>query len=449
MSTLVHASPSTLSADLPLSRARGWTVAVVATLAMTVSYIDRQALAALAPTVRAALAIDQTHYGWLTGAFSISYLLGAPLAGALLDRTGSRVGLTIAVVLWSIVAGLHALAPTFAVLFALRVGLGVTEAPSFPGAAQAVRRVLRGRDRATAYGLLFTGSSVGAMIAGPAAIALKIHGGFRLAFVGVACVGALWIPLWLLVTSGRAGRTLDPSRAHESDDVAHAPSDAAPSDAAEATRPASLRTSLELLGRTSVLRALLLVVGSAPAILFVLSWFPQYLVGVHGIHQDDLGRFVWSPPLFFDLGAVGLAALAARRPSPRGPSLHLLLAALAASALVLLPLASRLGPPGNGGAWIATCVAGVAMFGGGGVYSLLTADMLARVPAKRVSVAGGLTAAAQSLAHVVGAPLIGRSIDHSGGYAHACVVVGLLVLPAAAVWILWGRSPALEPRLER
>ena len=75
-----------------LSRTRAWTIALVATLAMTVSYIDRQTLAALAPTVKNALGIGHAQYGWLTSAFSISYLVGAPLAGWLLDRVGARRG---------------------------------------------------------------------------------------------------------------------------------------------------------------------------------------------------------------------------------------------------------------------------------------------------------------------------------------------------------------------
>jgi MFS family permease len=129
------------------SRLSGWLVAIVATLAMTVSYIDRQALSHLAPTVREALHIDHAQYGTLTGAFSLTYFVGAPLAGWLLDRIGARRGLTVSILVWSAVAALHALAPSFAVLFLLRVALGAAEAPSFPGAAQTIRRALPEIDR--------------------------------------------------------------------------------------------------------------------------------------------------------------------------------------------------------------------------------------------------------------------------------------------------------------
>src|SRR5262249_10336201 len=53
-----------------VTRSRAWGVAAVATLAMSVSYVDRQTLAVLAPTVRAALGISREDYGRLLAAFS-------------------------------------------------------------------------------------------------------------------------------------------------------------------------------------------------------------------------------------------------------------------------------------------------------------------------------------------------------------------------------------------
>src|SRR5262249_41416999 len=153
-------------------------------------------------TVREALHINHSAYGSLTGAFSLSYLVGAPLAGWLLDRIGARRGLTLSILVWSAVSALHALAPSVAVLFLLRVALGLAESPSFPGAAQTVRRALPRSHRAMGYGVVFTGSSLGAMIAAPLAIGLNNRLGWRLAFVGTSLCGLLWLPLWLFATGG-------------------------------------------------------------------------------------------------------------------------------------------------------------------------------------------------------------------------------------------------------
>src|SRR5580765_9000283 len=125
-------------------------VVAVSTLAMTVSYVDRQAMAALGPTVKRALSLGHEQWGYLTSAFSIAYLLCAPLAGMLVDRVGARRGLAMAVLVWSAVAGLHALVPTFAVLFGLRILLGVAESPTYPSAARCVGAVAPERSRSAA-----------------------------------------------------------------------------------------------------------------------------------------------------------------------------------------------------------------------------------------------------------------------------------------------------------
>jgi MFS transporter, ACS family, hexuronate transporter len=406
---------SVAAADSTPRRA-GWAVAIAATLGMSVSYIDRQALAAIAPAVRAALHIDHTQFGWLVSAFSMAYLVGAPAAGALVDRLGARRGFAAALVVWSFVAGAHALATSFAVLFALRVLLGAAESPSFPAAAQAIRRSLPGARRPAAYGLLFTGSSIGAMIAAPLAIHLEGRFGFRSAFVGTACAGAMWLPFWLFVTRG--GRL-----------PAEAPAPATPAAAPSAWR--------DVARSAPVLRALVAVIGAAPTIMFAQTWAAQYLVEHWKLPRTGISGYLLVPPLLFDLGAVGFGWLASRRETgaPRTHRDLLLTAAVLGSMLALSPFAPS---PG-----VAMALFGAAACGGGGVYVLVTADMLARVPPSRTSSAGGMTAAAQSIALVAANPLIGLSVDRTHDYVVATVALGLMVLPATLVFLLW---PSLRDR---
>src|SRR5262245_53696994 len=146
---------------------------------MAVSYVDRQTLAVLAPTVTRVLGISEPEYGFLISAFSIAYLVGAPLSGRLIDAVGARRGLLGAVLIWSLVAAVHALAPGFGVLFALRIALGLAEAPSFPGAAQTIHRALPPAEQARGFGVLFTGSSFGAMVAPPLATFIEARLGWR------------------------------------------------------------------------------------------------------------------------------------------------------------------------------------------------------------------------------------------------------------------------------
>jgi ACS family hexuronate transporter-like MFS transporter len=305
-------------------------------------------------------------------------------------------------------------------LFFVRVLLGAAESPSFPSAARTVRNVLSVRDRSAGLGLLFTGSSIGAMIAGPVSIWLKVHFGWRAAFGIAGALGTLWVPVFWLVTRDRSTRRAMEVRAE----------------------PGPSRDGWKLLLEPAVIRAVILVIGSAPAIMLVINWFPQMLQLTFHVLQDDQARYVWAPPAAFDAGAVGFGLLASRRDraSPVGIGEKRDLVALGAVLSATLALVARVSSPG----W-ATVVLCVAMAGGGSLYTLLTAEMLARVDSRRTAMAGGITAAAQSVAHIVAAPLIGKSVDHWHSYSRALVFLGLWTLPLAAVWIAWPsvrREPA-------
>lgn len=405
-----------------MERQRAWGLALVATLTMTVSYIDRQTLSVLAPTITSVFGISEGQYGLLAAAFSMAYLVGTPAAGWLVDRVGARRGLPLSLLLWTAVAASHALAPSFAVLFALRILLGLAEAPSFPGAAQVVQRALPPGDRARGMGVLFTGSSIGATIAPKLATSLQGAFGWQAAFVGSALVGLLWIPLWLALSSSPDARRALDAR----------PQPAAPEPAA----PGRAR----LLGDPAVLRAVLVVLASAPAISFSLIWSAKYLVKAHGLTQQQVGDYIWMPPLLFDLGAIFFGDQASRR--LRGlagpgaslaeipPARGLVAASMAlCAALALAPLPGSL----HG----ALLFISLSMAGGGGLYAIVTSDMMARVPPGAVSTAGGITAAAQSLTYIILNPLIGRFLDRGGSYDTVLMALGAWVLPGTLVWIFY------------
>lgn len=407
-------------------------MAIAATLGMSVSYIDRQTLAAIAPAVRAALAIDHTQFGWLVSAFSMAYLVGAPAAGVVVDRLGARRGFAVAVVVWSVVAGAHALVTSFAMLFALRILLGAAEAPSFPAAAQSIRRSLPRTRRSAAYGLLFTGSSLGAMIAAPLALSLEGAFGFRAAFLGTAAIGMLWIPFWLTIT--RAERIPSDDDADDRGAGPGLPPPRAIDRRPEAGAPAEARWRDVVLS-PPVLRALVAVVGSAPAIMFVLNWSSQYLVEQWHLPRLGTRGLLVLPPLLFDVGAVGFGWWASTR--ERGPDsgprkTHVDLFALAAAMAALLVFAPLAPSP-----LVAMLVFGASACGGGGIYVLVTADMLSRVPLAKTSSAGGMTAAAQSLAHIVASPLVGMAIDRTHGFGVVLVALGLVVIPTSLAFALW------------
>jgi ACS family hexuronate transporter-like MFS transporter len=403
---------------MSLPRGRGWLVAVPATLTMTVSYVDRQTLASVAPDVQRALGISDSAYGVLISAFSIAYLVGAPVAGWMVDRVGARRSLLGAVLAWSLCAAAHAMAPSFGVLFALRILLGLSESPSFPAAAQTTQRVLPPSARPRGFGVLFTGSSIGGMIAPPLAtyLADRFHD-YRAAFLGTALIGLSWVPLWLTVTSPpdvRAALDASPARGEA----------------------ASLGSTLR---HPAVLRAALVVLASAPILSLVFNWGTKLLVLDHHLTQLQAGHYLWLPPLFFDLGAVLFGHLAgvarARRVGDGGVPRALLAAAcavtLAGAAIPLSPTPALV---------VAAMCA--TMVGGGGLYALPMIDLAARLPRSAVATGGGILAAAQSIAHIVANPLVGRSVEQRESYAFIAFALVAWVVPGCVGWLAWEPPPA-------
>jgi MFS transporter, ACS family, hexuronate transporter len=407
-----------------LSPGRAWALALTATFTMSVSYVDRQTLAALAPTVTKELSIQETSYGLLLSAFSIAYLVGSPLAGRMIDAVGARRGMLGAVLVWSAVAALHALVPSFAVLFALRIALGLAESPSFPGAAQTVHRALPPHERARGLGILFTGSSFGAMVAPKLATYFNEQWGFRAAFLGSSLVGLVWVPLWLALAWTGPGR--------------------AALDRRDAPRAASTG-GRGLLANKGVWRAVALILACAPLLGLHFNWLSKFLERQFHTTQSQIGNLLILPPLLFDAGAVLFGSLATRalkrRPDDdRPPHLLILVSTIVAMTGAFLPVCPD--------PWAAMALAGISMAGGGGIYSLVTADMLRRVPPGAVSTAGGLLAAAQSLALIIANPVIGRSVEASGSYTPILVALSLLHLPGAAVWLLWKPPPVHRAEAE-
>lgn len=411
-------------------RSSGWPLAIAATLTMAVSYFDRQTLAVLAPTVTKELHIDDTGFGWLVSAFSLAYLIGSPLAGILIDRVGARRGLLGAVIAWSIVAAMHALVPSFGVLFALRILLGLTESPSFPGSAQTVTRALPPSQRARGFGILFTGSSIGAMLAPPLASYLATHFGWRSAFLGTAIAGLVWIPMWVLIAfrpSARAildGPASSTSVSTDSKSAADTPKE-----------PVKHAGFFETLAHPAVLRASIVVLGTAPLASFVLNWSAKYLARTAHIPQAEMGKFLWVTPVLFDIGSIAFGSLAssslARSGGRRPVWLFFGCGVLGAS----VALMSRMPGP-----WAAMIVAGLAVAGIAGLFAIFTADMLSKVGPTAAAKAGGITAAVQSLAYVIANPLIGRAVDRSGSYTGVTFALAALVIPSVLVWIFW-RQP--------
>jgi ACS family hexuronate transporter-like MFS transporter len=395
----------------PLSKSEAWALAGATVLAMSLSYIDRQTLAVLAPTITKALGISDVGYGWLGAAFSFAYLVGGPAAGVWIDRVGARRGLLIALVAWSVVAALQAAAPGLGVLVAIRLALGLAESPTFPGGVQIMQRGLAHSDRPRGMSLVFVGMSLGGMLAPPIAIGLGGWFGWRAAFLGTAALTAAWVPLWLAVTSSpRVRAILDDSSNTEA-------------------RPSFLETASD----PTVIRGLVGLLAIVPASAFVMSWEAKFYVRTFALTQRGIASYLIVSAFAYDAGAILFGDLAARRERRRGhdrspPRVLLgcavLLAATGLAGLVFAP------EPHAALVCFIACNAGR-----GAVVSLHNIDTLARVPRRAVSTASGVIASIQSLGAIVTNPVLGHVVE-GFGYRPALAVLAAWTMPCTIAWLL-------------
>jgi ACS family hexuronate transporter-like MFS transporter len=307
-------------------------------------------------------------------------------------------------------------------LFALRLALGLTEGPGFPGAAQTAQRILPASERERGFGVLFTGSSFGAMLVPPLATLVFRHAGWRAAFLLTSAAGLLWIPLWMAVTRSRDVR---------------AQLDLPAATATHLTHPAAPRPSfLELVSHPLLLRALCAISAAAPVFSFPQTWGAKYLVRTFGVTQGDVGHYLWLPPLIFDAGTVLFGDLASRQRRAEGapPRMLFAIGAALAGSLVLLPLVET--------PWQSIVVLGVSAAGAGTIYALVTSDLLARMPPGSTSLAVGIIASAQSLALVIVNPVIGRTVDRLHSYSEVAISLAAWVIPGSLVWLCW--RPAIR-----
>jgi len=174
-----------------------WKVCVFLLTATMLSYLDRQALSVVAPTVRAELQLDNAQLGLLLSAFFWSYALMHIFVGWFLDRFNIRYTYGIFVALWSFAQAASGLVTSFSGLFTTRLFLGAFETAGQTGAARIIARILPASDRAFANGIMMSGGSLGAVIAPVLMIWLARTTGWRVGFLILGAIGLIWSVLWM------------------------------------------------------------------------------------------------------------------------------------------------------------------------------------------------------------------------------------------------------------
>ena len=183
------------SSDRPIPSLRWW-IGGLLFASTVINYIDRQTLSLLAPYLKLEFHWTNSDYANLAIAFRVAYSIGQSVFGRVMDRIGTRRGLTITVIFYSIISMMTSLARGFFSFATFRFLLGAGESPNWPAATKAVSEWFPKKERALATAFFDSGSSIGAAVAPFIVLWIYFRWGWRPAFAVPGVLGLCWLIAW-------------------------------------------------------------------------------------------------------------------------------------------------------------------------------------------------------------------------------------------------------------
>ncbi len=208
VSTTATEPPLEASIPLPELTSVRWAVCGLLFLATTINYMDRSVLSLVEPLlhlpfmgwkpgISAAYQVDYNlAYGKIVICFQIAYGVGLLFAGRVIDRLGTKLGYTLAIVVWALSSMGHSLVFSIAGFCIARALLGLGEAGNFPAAIKGISEWFPSSERALATGLFNSGANASFFIAPLLVAAVTSRFGWRSAFLCTGSMGLVWVILW-------------------------------------------------------------------------------------------------------------------------------------------------------------------------------------------------------------------------------------------------------------
>ena len=162
-----------------------------------INYIDRGNLSIAAPLLKDELGIRPAQLGFLLSAFFWTYACLQPVYGWLVDRLNVYWLLAACYFVWSLATAATGLVHAFAVLFLLRLVVGVGEAVSYPAYSKIIALNYSEEHRGLANSVIAAGLSLGPGFGMLLGGTLMSRFGWRPFFMVLGLVSLLWLPAWI------------------------------------------------------------------------------------------------------------------------------------------------------------------------------------------------------------------------------------------------------------
>jgi MFS transporter, ACS family, glucarate transporter len=167
-------------------------------LLAVITYLDRVCISVAGPRIQEFLHIGPREWGWVVGAFAISYAAFEFPGGWMADRFGPRLVLTRIVLWWSVFTALTGAVSTLPLLILTRFAFGAGEAGAFPSATASIAAWFPAGERARMFGVLSMAMQLGGALSPLLVIPIQMRFGWRASFYVFALVGVVWAAVWFL-----------------------------------------------------------------------------------------------------------------------------------------------------------------------------------------------------------------------------------------------------------
>jgi len=295
MSAMTPSEQPLMISRRPIKHLRWW-IGGLLFASTVINYIDRQTFSVLGPYLKIQYNWKNEQFALVVIAFRVAYSIGQTISGRFIDRVGTRTGLTITVIWYSIAAMLTSLAGGLRSFAFFRFLLGAGESANWPAATKAVSEWFPKRERGWAVALFDSGSSIGGAIAPVLVIGLyKYFGSWRPAFIVTGTLGFLWLIVWrwLYYPPETHPRLSDAERKMILEDRVHE----SVVEWTGGSRPA-WKDLLKLPQTWAIIAARTM---TDPVWFFITDWFAIYLVS-KGINPEQGLLAFWIPFVAADLG---------------------------------------------------------------------------------------------------------------------------------------------------
>jgi MFS family permease len=391
-----------------------WRIAIILTLAYGVAQLDRNAINLLLPAIQADLGLSDAKAGLLSGfAFAVLFSIASIPIGMLADRIDRRWIVAAGLAAWSALTALSAAARGFAMLFAIRLGVGIGEAALAPCAYPILTE---------SFPKSFTARAIGFYVAGAATlsgIAIGLTGRLLDTLKAGQAPGDLapWRIVFVIIAMPGVALAL------------LAPLIRSKGPAANRDRGGGLRTGVPFM----------LYAGSAAfyAVLFILFvWTPTIFIRDFGMSATRAGALLGGEQILSGvIGTLSGAWLADRAGAARRVSRALAIAAAAMAAIAASLAIIALSPTAS----IAVIAAlGGALIGGMGTSLLPLAVQETSAPWARSRATSLFMLAINLFGTGLGPPLAGLFSDRLGpGHLREGAALAAFLLALAGAAMLW------------